>query len=122
MAGTKKQSARAAAILTTSEVAATRIQMGVTHENEVTLDLSFTLGSLTNCIVRFYASEDGTTYKSVSDIGGAISYTLTADTERAFTFKLPGWSFFRATSQGTGTVTGSSATLLYRYNQKGSQF
>lgn len=122
MAGQKIQTGRAAAILTTGEVAASTLTLARAHESELLVDLSFTLGSLTNVILRFYVSDDGSAWNTMCDIGGNLSYTLTADTERCFLIKAPGIKFFRASVQGTGTVTSSIATILYRYNTKGSQF
>lgn len=122
MAGQKAQPARDAAILTTGEVAAARLSLSNPHESEFLVDLSFTLGSLTNVVLRFYVSADGSTWSAIGDIAGNVSYTLTADTERCFMIKAPGVTFFRASVQGTGTVTSSSARILYRYNTKGSQF
>src|SRR5690349_20986042 len=112
----KVLAARAAAILTTGEVAAARLDLNEAHASEVSVDLSFTLGSLTNCVLRFYVSMDGTTYVPLADVGGGVvSYTLTASTDRSFPVKAPGWKWLRASIQGTGTVTSSSATINYRY-------
>jgi hypothetical protein len=114
--------ARAAAILTTAEVAATRVDLNEAWGATVAVDVDFTIGSLTNVIVRFYVSTDGTTYFPL-DISGAagVSYTLTATGTRAVAVSAPGWKFFRATAQGTGTVTSSSLTINYRYLRRGSQ-
>jgi hypothetical protein len=114
--------ARSAAILTTGEVAASRLDLNLCWGGLVSVDVDFTLGSLTNGILRFYVSADGTTYKPIA-IGGIVSTeTITADATRAYIFPaLPGWKWFRATIQGTGTVTSSSATITYRRLAPGSQ-
>jgi hypothetical protein len=118
----KAFAARAAAILTTSEVAATALDLNVAYASRVTVDLRFTLGSLTNATVRFYASVDGTTWIPLNTGAGALTETLTADATRCYALpSLAGWKFFRASIQGSGTVTSSSATITYRYLQQGSQ-
>lgn len=124
MGMTKSMIGRAAAILTTSEVAATAFAiMGNAAESEVLVDLRFTLGSLTNGIVRFYAldPQDGTTWVPIQDTAGNVSYTLTASTDRMFHIRAPGVNSIRASIQGTGTVTSSSATITYRYRGKGAR-
>lgn len=112
---------RAAAILTTGEVAGDSIDLNEAWGSKVVVDFDFTLGSLTNVILRFYASVDGTTYEPLPDVGGNVSYTLTADSSRLFLLEAPGLKRFRATVQGTGTVTSSSAAFKYRYLKRGSQ-
>jgi hypothetical protein len=115
--------ARAAAILTTSEVAAASFDLNNAFNSEVSVDLSFTIGSLTNVVIRFYASMDGVTYKAIAVNGGTLmSETLTASAERCYVVPpLAGWKQFRVTLQGTGTTTSSSATVTYRYLRRGSQ-
>jgi hypothetical protein len=119
----KQLAARAAAILTTGEVAASALDLNEAWGSRVSVFLDFTLGSLTNVVVRFYASMDGTTYYPVSaDTGAVMTETVTATATRAYTVgNLVGWKWFRASVQGTGTVTSSSATLTYRYLRRGSQ-
>jgi hypothetical protein len=114
--------ARAAAILTTAEVAAASFDLNNAYNSEVTVDLSFTIGSLTNVIVRFYASTDGVTYKPIAPNGTVMTETITATAERCYTIPpLAGWKQFRVTVQGTGTVTSSSCAIVYRYLRRGSQ-
>lgn len=114
--------ARAAAILTTAEVAASSFDLNNAYASRVAVDLSFTVGSLTNVIVRFYASVDGVTWKPISAGLAVLTETITASAERCYALpSLAGFKFFRASLQGTGTVTSSSATLSYRYLQAGSQ-
>ncbi len=118
----KSKVGRAAAILTTAEVAATALDLNDSFGANVSVDLSFTLGSLTNVIVKFYASSDGVTYKPIAIGGVVMTETLTASAERCYVLpSLAGWKYFRASVQGTGTVTGSSATITYRYQKRGSQ-
>lgn len=119
----KQLAARAAAILTTGEVAATALDLNESWGSRVSVFLDFTLGSLTNVIVRFYASMDGTNYYAITaDTGAVMTETITATATRAYCPQnLVGWKWFRASVQGTGTVTSSSATLTYRYLRRGSQ-
>lgn len=121
-AANKAFPARAAAILTTGEVAASRLDLNLCWSGLVSVDLDFTLGSLTNGIMRFYVSADGTTYKPIAVSGAVVTETITADATRSYVFPaLVGWKWFRASIQGTGTVTSSSATISYRRLQPGSQ-
>jgi hypothetical protein len=118
----KSVAARAAAILTTSEVAATALDLNDTFGANVTVDLSFTIGSLTNVIARFYASSDGVTYKPIAIGGTVMTETITASAQRCYVMpSLAGWKYFRVSLQGTGTVTSSSAAVTYRYQKRGSQ-
>lgn len=114
---------RAAAILTTGEVAGAAFDLNNSWGSHVSVDLSFTIGSLTNIIVKAYASMDGTTYDPITDYSGAAwSRTETASVERCYSIPaVPGWKFFRVTVQGTGTVTSSTCTFTYRYLNRGSQ-
>lgn len=114
--------ARSAAILTTSEVAAATFDLNEAFNSQVTVDFSFTIGSATNVIVRFYASTDGTTFDPVYNGTTALTETLTASAERCYVVPpLSGWKNFRISVQGTGTMTSSSAAATYRYLRRGSQ-
>lgn len=115
--------ARAAAILTTGEVAGASLDLNEAWGDGVSVQLDFTLGSLTNVIIRFYVSMDGTTFYALrGQTGAAVTETVTASATNAYSVPIPaGWKFFRASLQGTGTVTSSSATLNYRYLRRGSQ-
>lgn len=121
-AANKSVVGRSAAILTTSEVAGATFDLNNAYNSQVTVDFSFTLGSLTNVIVRFYASVDGTTFDPVYNGGTAVTETLTASGERCYMLPpLSGWKYFRVSVQGTGTVTSSTANFSYRYLRRGSQ-
>lgn len=121
-ASNKNALGRSAAILTTSEVAGAAFDLNNAYHSQVTVDFSFTIGSLTNVIVKFYASMDGTTYDLVYNGTATITETLTASGERCYVMPpLPGWKYFRATVQGTGTVTSSTCNFSYRYLRRGSQ-
>ena len=118
----KAFAARAAAVLTTGEVAAAALDLNEAWGSNVSVQLAFTLGSLTNVIVKHYVSMDGTAYVPVASGTAVQTETITADATRAYSLTgLGGWKFYRATLQGTGTVTSSSATLTYRYLRRGSQ-
>jgi hypothetical protein len=113
---------RAAAILTTGEVAGAALDLNRTWGGHAVVDLSFTIGSLTNVIVRFYASLDGVTYKPIAVNAAVIAETLTASAERAYVLpNMGGWKYLRVSVQGTGTVTSSSCAFTYRFQKRGSQ-
>lgn len=121
MGMSKSMAARAAAILTTGEVAASRIDLDKCAEAELSVQLDFTLGSLTNVVLRFYVSADGTNWYEYRGPGGSgIAQTLTASSTIDVPVIAKGWKFFRASVQGTGTVTSSSAALRYRYRRRGA--
>ncbi len=108
---------RAAAILTTGEVLTTAFDMANTLDGGVTVDMSFTKGSLTNVIMIAYGSADDVTYKPLYSGVTAITETLTADGERLYLLKLPGVRYIKVGVQGTGTVTSSSCTITLRYQR-----
>lgn len=113
---------RSAAILTTGEVAGTSFDLNEAHESEVSVQIDFTIGSLTNVVVRFYVSADGSTfYSAFGPTGAAITQTLTASSTIAVPVSGKGWKFLRVSCQGTGTVTSSSATITARYLRRGTQ-
>jgi hypothetical protein len=117
----KSQVGRTAAILTTGEVAGTALSLAQCRDAQLTVDLSFTIGSLTNVTVRFYASMDGTTYDPISSGVTVMSEVLTASTERCYVMPaLSGWKFFRASMEGSGTATNSTANYTYRWLRRGS--
>lgn len=120
---TRKQTARASAILTTGEVAGATLDLTNTHDSRVTVTAGFTIGSLTNVILRAYASQDGTTWDlCYSEAGLATVVTLAASDTISLTLpQLSGYKFARVTAQGTGTVTNSLLVLTYNWLRKGSQ-
>jgi hypothetical protein len=121
-ASNKAFTGRNAAVLTTSEVAGSAFDLNNAYQSQVCVDFSFTIGSLTNVIVKFYASMDGTTYDPIYNGTTALTETLTASGERCYVMPpLSGWKYFRASVQGTGTVTSSTANFSYRYLRRGSQ-
>ncbi len=114
--------ARAAAILTASEVNATSLDLNESHASRVTVQIDFTLGSLTNGIFRFYVSVDGTNWYTLFGATGAVlTQTLTATSTVAVPVAAPGWKYLRVSVQGTGTATSSTATVTHRYLRRGSQ-
>lgn len=102
------QNIRAAAILTTGAVASSTVRVLATLTQRVTLFVRFTLGSLTNVIITPQVSYDGSTWHDVTSPG---ALTLTASGNKAVPLDLTGAKLFRATAQGTGTVTSSSLQL-----------
>ncbi len=118
----RKLVARAAAILTNAEVAATQLDLNECWGSKCELQVDLTLGSLTNAIVKVYVSEDGVTWvEHRAHTGAAVTMTLTASGSVALPIDAPGWRFVRASVQGTGTVTASSATVTHRYLRRLSQ-
>lgn len=117
--------ARAAAILTTGEVAASAIDVNdIAPHTQIIVDVDFTLGSLTNVILKAYCSMDGSTYVQMAEGPAATlaGVTLTASDTRYWALPVPtGAKWFRVTAQGTGTVTSSSLTLNYRYQRRGAR-
>lgn len=110
---------RASAVLTTSEVAGAALSLDQVRDKRVSVDLSFTIGSLTNVVVVFYVSDDGTTYDQLYDGATALTETLTADGERAYQMpSLAGWKYFRVSVNGTGTVTSSLCDFTYRFDKR----
>jgi hypothetical protein len=113
---------RAAAILTTGEVAGATLDLSDAWAGHVAVDLDFTLGSLTNVIVRFYGSEDGSTWKPIANGSVLMTETLTATATRLYLVPaLAGVKYFRASVQGTGVVTSSSCAFSYKHWRRASQ-
>ena len=116
---------RAAAILTTGEVAGIDFDLNSAWGSLAEVQIDFTLGSLTNGIFRFYASQDGVTYYPLESFAGggaaSVSRTYTANTTSMIPVIAPGSKFLRVSVQGTGTVTSSSAAVRLRYLRRGSQ-
>lgn len=107
---------RAAAILTNSEVKGAALDLQtLSVDGRVTVDLTFTLGSLTNMIVRFYGSTDDVTYDPIAVNGAVLGETLTANAERMYVLDLPGVRYFKVGVTGTDTLTSSSCAYTYRY-------
>lgn len=112
---------RAAAILTTSYVAATVI--GPTTgapalRNQMNLLVKFTVGSLTSCEIKVEYSHDGTTYyqDTFESISGGTStlslgnYTFTSTGNYVISLPIK-FNYVKVSAKGTGTVTSSSLLL-----------
>lgn len=118
----KEHVVRAAAILTTGEVAGIDFDLNNSWGSQAGAQIDFTLGSLTNGIFRFYVSQDGVTYYPlVGANGSTLTQTLTGNTTVLIPVFSPGSKFLRVSVQGTGTVTSSSAAVKLRYLRRGSQ-
>lgn len=119
----RHQVARASLVLTTGEVAGATLDLTQVHDSCVTVTAAFTIGSLTNVIIRAYGSQDGSTWDlAYSDNGYSCVTTLTAsDTVSIALPRLNGYKFARVTAQGTGTVTSSLLEMTYNWLRKGSQ-
>lgn len=115
---TRSMVGRAAAVLTTSEVAGTTLNLlsARPFEARLAVDVDFTVGSLTNCTFRFYASVDGANFDLIYIGGTSSSIVLTADGDLCVVLPpLVGYKYFRVSAQGNGTVTNSSAAFSYRW-------
>jgi hypothetical protein len=106
---------RAAAVLTTSEVAGALLDLSLSFDNSFSVELDFTIGSLTNVVVRFYGSADGATWRPLSNGTAVLTETITATASRYYMARLSGVRYVYVSVQGTGTVTSSSCTFTYRY-------
>lgn len=128
---------RAAAILTTSYVAATVIgasdssisgttSVGVREHNYLLLDVDFTIGSLTDLRIKVEGADtENGTYRQLTTLttSGAVStvnadelkYTATGNYATIITIAHP---FIRVSAKGTGTVTSSSLTINARTGLK----
>lgn len=116
---------RPAAILTNSYVAGTVLGTGTTsnleYNSTLVLDIDFTMGSLTSGEVIVEFSTDGTNY--FQEVIDAVNTTTGIVTEkpaiRTFTatgkyhLSLPVMSkFIKISAHGTGTVAGSSMSIV----------
>jgi hypothetical protein len=118
MATVASSSGRAAAILTNLEVKGTTLDLQTTTaDGRVTVDLSFTIGSLTNMIVVFYGSADDITWDPLHNGVALLTETLTATAERMYTISTAGIRYFTVGVTGTDTLTSSSCAFTYRYNR-----
>lgn len=93
---------------------------------QATLDIAFTLGSLTSAGFKIYGTPD--TYNRVGGVrwfpvtvatytaGVAVLddlvITLTASGNKSFNFGIGAWRALRVTALSTGTTTGSSAGVI----------
>jgi hypothetical protein len=107
---------RSAAILTTGAVNGTDFVVNKAWASKFSLDIRFTLGSLTNVTLLWYVSMDQSTYVPVESLsGGVVTLVPTASVTKSMPFDCSGWSYFRVSAQGSGTTTSSSLTLTARY-------
>lgn len=118
--------ARASAILTTGEVAGTIIDLNDMSPAGLALFYDFTIGSLTNVIIRVYVATDAapTTWIPLLFVptGTAIAATVTATATGAISLPpAPGFKWMRVTAQGTGTVTSSLLALTWYYLRRGAR-
>lgn len=112
---------RSAAVLTNSEVKGNNFDLNNAWGGEVSIQVDFTLGSLTNVIIKFYVSMDGSTWYDLKDYSGNNSYTVTASQTTAYAAAAMGWKFFTVGVTGTGTVTSSSIATQLHYLRRGTQ-
>lgn len=108
---------RASAVLTTGEVNGTSFGLNKAHGSRCSVDLRFTIGSLTNVTVRYYVTDaDALVWVPLETAGGGVvSHVLSADTKKSVLIDAPGWSYLRVSAQGSGTVTDSLLEVKARY-------
>ena len=98
----------------------------ISGNSQGTLFIKFTLGSLTNVIIRMWGSykadpsatdwyeetieKDDTTTLGLMSLGGQ-EITLTANCAFAYHFPIGAFQAYKITVQGTGTATNSAITL-----------
>ena len=118
----RHQIGRASLVLTNAEVAAASLDLTKCHDGKFTCTAGFTIGTLTNVILRTYVSQDGTTWDLAYNASGlAAVVTLTATDTISIQVDQPGYLFARVTAEGTGAVGGSLLVLTYNWLRKGSQ-
>ena len=120
----EKKAVRAAAILTDSYVAGTIVQPDLavySHsagQNQLTVMIAFTIGSLTSAQVKVEFSDDGTTY--YQDTNASTSWGTTTLSLGEYSFSAAGnylihipirYKYIKISAKGTGTVTNSSMTI-----------
>lgn len=108
--------ARAAAILTTSTVNTTPLDIHRTIDGWVQVFIDFTVGSLTNATFNPQILGSDGTWRDCSDPG---VLTLTASGHKAFAVCAKGAKQLRVGVLGSGTVTSSSATVTYGWQEAG---
>ena len=107
--------ARAAAILINAEADAAVLNVNQTLDGWVQVYIDFTVGSLTNAVFTPQIN-DGSGWYNVTDPG---ALTLTASAAKAFAVCCKGAKQFRIAVTSTGTVTNSSATVKYGWQDAG---
>jgi hypothetical protein len=118
----KSQLGRASLVLTSAEVAGSTLSLEKAKDAVVCVDFNFTQGMLTNGTIRFYVSNDASTWEPVKMGVTILSEAHTADASFAYFMpQLRGWKFFRATLQGSGTVTNSLGDFTYRFGHSRSR-
>ena len=116
MATAASVTGRASAILTTGVVYGADCDLSDSLDGMVAVDFSFTIGSLTNVTLRFYAGPAANPTDPLYVNGIKQEYVLTASTEGCFVVPVAGARYFRASVQGSGTVTSSLCAYNYLYN------
>lgn len=116
--GIKNVPVRAASILTDAYVAGTVIEDA--HKfNQLSLNIAFTIGSLTDCQIKVEVSMDGTNYyqllsdsisAGVNTVSGLV-YKLTANTSGSTIPLAINTKYIKISAIGAGTVTGSSLKI-----------
>lgn len=109
----QRKAVRAAAILTTGYVAGTVIN-DVEGDNQLVLEIDFTIGDLTDCQIKVEFSGDGSDYfqQATTAVAAGVQtvsagvYKLTATGKYYIPIEMK-TSKIKISAIGTGTVTGS---------------
>jgi len=107
---------RAAAILTNAEVQGATVDLSDALGDTVAIDLTITIASLTNLILKIYAGPATAPTDTLSADGVVALYNFTADTETSIVVPFGGNKFLRASVEGVGTLAASSCAFGYTYN------
>ena len=119
MASRTTVAARTTALLTGSATAdyAADLDMNNTLDNSVTVEITGTLGSLTNIIPTFHAGPSASPTAVIGDGVQALGETITdASWTRVITLKVHS-RYFRAAVTGTGADASSSDAVINYYYQ-----
>lgn len=107
---------RAAAILTSSEVAGTTFANTLSYNGMVSVYIQLTIGSLDAATFYFYVSRDnGTTWVPLRLSDGTTSVSFSEDTNIAIPVNVNGWTTMKVGTLGEGTATSSTATVQAVY-------
>lgn len=111
---------RPSTVTTTAAVNSLPFLLNKAWDKTVSVDMRFTVGSLTNCTFSFLVSVDNVTYVPLdAGASGVVAWVPTASANRSVTLCAPGWVYLVVSVQGSGTVTGSLAAITARWMAKG---
>lgn len=105
----------------TAEVDSSTFSTALSNYGKVAVKFAYTKGDESNATIRFYVSQDASTWVAVEDDGGKTYETLTSTGTKVYRFGFLPFVFFKVTVRTTdGTPTGTYTTD-YFYHKAGSQ-